>query len=201
MADLVKLWAKWKQFSTFKDWQRGPSLVHVHIVHGDTRLASPVWIVVPPTLQATRSFHNSRLISGRALQGTLGFKNGSGMSNMARWTLVTWSQLSQITFESVILRISASCASVNRIRGLPFSYQNRSHFRRFRNWIPIMQAKVGPTRPPWRGVSARPPEKGKIDILNILVQKIFLISSERYFFEQIWNSCQLTLTMRSNICS
>ena len=106
----------------------------------------------------SRTFHNSRLISGKALQGTLGFKNGSGISNMALWTLVTWSQLSQITLDKVILRISANWASVNLIRGLPFSYQNLSHFLRFLNWIPIMQANVGPTRPPWRGVSAKPPE-------------------------------------------
>ena len=82
MAFLVKDWAKWKQFSTFNDWHRGPSFVQVHIVQGLTLLASPVWIVFPPTLQATRSFHNSRLISGRALHGTLGFKKGSGMSNL-----------------------------------------------------------------------------------------------------------------------
>ena len=78
---------------------------------------------------------------------------------MALWTLVTSSQFSQMTFDNVILRISANWASVNLMRGLPFSYQKRSHFRKFLNWIPMIQAKVGPTRPPWRGVSARPPEK------------------------------------------
>ena len=41
MALLVKDCAKWKQFSTFKDWHRGPSLVQVHIVQGLTLLASP----------------------------------------------------------------------------------------------------------------------------------------------------------------
>ena len=69
----------------------------------------------------------------------------------------TWSQLSQRIFDRVIFRTSASWASVNLMSGLLFSYQNRSHFRRFRNWIPMMHANVGPTRPPWRGVSARPP--------------------------------------------
>ena len=33
------VWAKWKQFSTLREWQSGPSLVHVHIEHGLTRLA------------------------------------------------------------------------------------------------------------------------------------------------------------------
>ena len=32
-------WAKWKQFSTLSECQSGPSLVHVHIEHGLTRLA------------------------------------------------------------------------------------------------------------------------------------------------------------------
>ena len=82
---------------------------------------------------------------------------------MALWTLVTSSQFSQMTFDNVILRISANCASVNLMRGFPFSYQKRSHFRKFLNWMPMIQAKVGPTRPPWRGVSARPPEKRKKD--------------------------------------
>ena len=52
---------KWKQFSTLSDWHNGPSLVQVHIVHGLTRLASPVLIFVPPTLHATLSFHNSKI--------------------------------------------------------------------------------------------------------------------------------------------
>ena len=69
----------------------------------------------------------------------------------------TWSQLSHIIFDRVIFLISASWASVNLMSGLLFSYQNRSHFLKFRNWIPMMQAKVGPTRPPCSGVSARPP--------------------------------------------
>ena len=34
--------ARWKQFSILRDWQTGPSLVHVHIVHGEIRLASPI---------------------------------------------------------------------------------------------------------------------------------------------------------------
>ena len=118
----------------------------------------PVLIVVPPTLQATLSFHNSKLISGSALQGTRGFKKGSGISNMALWIFVTWSQLLHMTLDKVTLRISASCASVNRISGFPFSYQKRSHFRKFRNWIPIIQANVGPTSPPCKGVSASPPK-------------------------------------------
>ena len=77
-----------------------------------------------------------------------------------------------MTLERVIFRISASWASVNRIKGLLFSYQNLSHFLRFRNWMPMMHAKVGPTRPPWRGVSDKPPvEKLRAPVfgcLNIL---------------------------------
>ena len=62
-----------------------------------------------------------------------------------------------ITLAKVILRTSASWDSVNRMSGLPDSYQNRSHLRRFLNWMPMTQAKVGPTRPPCSGVSASPP--------------------------------------------
>ena len=40
MAFGVNDWAKWKQFSILRDWQRGPSLVQVHITQGDTLLAS-----------------------------------------------------------------------------------------------------------------------------------------------------------------
>ena len=41
------------------------------------------------------------------------------------------------TLASDILRMSSSCASVKRVSGLSPSYQNLSHFRRFRNWIPV----------------------------------------------------------------
>ena len=41
MSCCEKAWARWKQFSILRDWQTGPSLVHVHIVHGEMRLASP----------------------------------------------------------------------------------------------------------------------------------------------------------------
>lgn len=128
--------ARWKQFSIFKDWQTGPSFVHVHIVHGDMRFASPISIGVSPTLHLRRSFHRSRLIEGTAVHGTRGFRNGSGMSKSARWMFRTLSQLSQTTRPRLAFRISVSCASVNLRRGLSPSYQNRSHFRKFRNWIP-----------------------------------------------------------------
>ena len=38
----VNDWARWKQFSIFKDWHSGPSFVQVHITQGLTRFASPV---------------------------------------------------------------------------------------------------------------------------------------------------------------
>ena len=147
------------QFSIFSDWQSGPSLVQVHMTHGDTLLACPVSMETSPTLQVTRSFHRERSSEGSAAQDTLGFRKGSGMSKAARWMAETSSPVSQITLERVTLLISASWLSVNLTRGFPVSYQKRSHLRRLRNWMPMMQAKVGPTRPPWRGVSARPPEK------------------------------------------
>ena len=142
----------------------------------------PVLIVVPPTLQATLSFHNSKLISGSALQGTRGFKKGSGISNMALWIFVTWSQLLHMTLDKVTLRISASCASVNRISGFPFSYQKRSHFRKFRNWIPIIQANVGPTSPPCKGVSASPPKILVYPFKSHIIVYFLMFDNETYKF-------------------
>ena len=52
-------------------------------------------------------------------------------------------------------------ARAHRARGDTFSL---SHFCRFLNWIPIMQAKVGPTRPPRRGDSDKPTVKIDLDI-------------------------------------
>ena len=109
------------------------------------------------TVQATLSFQNSKLIPGRASHGTRGFKKGSGISNIPLWTEDIWSQFSHINFDKVTFLISASWDSVNLVRGFPPSYQNLSHFLKLRNWIPIIQANVGPTKPPCKGVSAKPP--------------------------------------------
>lgn len=43
-------------------------------------------ILMSWTEQDILSFQNSRLIPGSASHGTLGFKNGSGISNIPRWT-------------------------------------------------------------------------------------------------------------------
>ena len=78
---------------------------------------------------------------------------------MDPWMSPTMSQFSQMTLASVIFLISVSCASLNFVEASLLSYQNRSHFFSFWNWMPMMQAKVGPTRAPCRGVSLRPPVK------------------------------------------
>ena len=69
------------------------------------------------------------------------------------------SQFTQITLANVSFRISVSCASENLTEASELSYQNRSHFFNFWNWIPMMQAKVGPTKAPCNGVSESPPVK------------------------------------------
>ena len=160
------VWARWKQLSILSDWQTGPSLVQVHMVHGEILLAWPISMGWFPTLHETRSFQRSRLMEGRALQGTRGLRKGSGTSNMALWMCETWSQLSQVTLARLTFLISSSWASVNLMRGLPPSYQNLSHFLKFLNWIPMMQAKVGPTKPPCKGVSERPPENIQCLVFN-----------------------------------
>ena len=71
----------------------------------------------------------------------------------------TMSQFSQMILARVIFLICVSCASLKRMAASELSYQWRSHFFSFWNWIPMMQAKVGPTRAPWSGVSLRPPVK------------------------------------------
>ena len=85
------------------------------------------------------------------------YKNGSGRSNDDLCSESTVSQLSHSNLERVTFLISVSWESVNLTRGSEFSYQKRSHFLKFLNWIPIMQPNVGPKSPPWRGVSTKPP--------------------------------------------
>ena len=80
-----------------------------------------------------------------------------GILKASGWIRSMSSVLSQIIRAMLVFRISSSCASVNLIRGLPPSYQNRSHFLRFLNWMPMIHANVGPTSPPCKGVSESAP--------------------------------------------
>lgn len=104
------------------------------------------------------------------------YKKLLGRSKAARCMSPGTSRLSQTILASVVLRISVNWASVKRTAGSSFSYlqcnqswlscsqlnvswtyQNRSHFLNCLNWMAMMQAKVGPTRPPCSGRSDMPP--------------------------------------------
>ena len=90
------------------------------------------------------------------------YKNSCGWSNIDFWISPTISQFSQTTFDRVNFRISFSWASLKRVEAASFSYQCRSHFLSFWNWIPMIQANVGPTKAPCSGVSLKPPVKRSI---------------------------------------
>ena len=85
------------------------------------------------------------------------YRNSWGWSKMDFWISPTMSQFSQTTFDRVNFRISFNWASLKRVDAASFSYQWRSHFLSFWNWIPMIQAKVGPTNAPCNGVSLKPP--------------------------------------------
>ena len=71
-------------------------------------------------------------------------RNSWGWSKIDRWMSPTMSQFSQMIFDNVIFRISVNWASEKRLPAALFSYQKRSQRLIFWNWMPIMQANVGP---------------------------------------------------------
>ena len=148
----------WRQLLTRSDWHWAFSLVQVQEVQGEIRLEAPRGMSIPSTLHLwASSFHRPRLIWGRLRQGTLSFRNSWYWSKADFWILSTTSAFSQMILASVTFLNSVSWLSVKRTAASEVSYQNRSHFFSFWNWIPITQAKVGPTRAPFRGTSLRPP--------------------------------------------
>ncbi len=64
MSCCEKACARWKQFSILRDWQTGPSFVHVHIVHGEIRFASPATV---KTQHINRRQRQSYIYSSRIL--------------------------------------------------------------------------------------------------------------------------------------
>merc|ERR1711970_955368 len=65
-------------------------------------------------------------------------------------------ELSQRTRDNLTLLISANCSRVKEDGQPPFSYQNLSPYLKLWNCLPTMQAKVGPTMEPGRGLSVTP---------------------------------------------
>ncbi|KNC29476.1 hypothetical protein FF38_06679 [Lucilia cuprina] len=59
-------------------------------------------------------------------------------------------------------RIECNWAGVKELSKPPFSYQNLSPLRELLNCCAIIQAKVGPTKPPTTGLSAIPPTNRSI---------------------------------------
>lgn len=71
-------------------------------------------------------------------------------------------QFSQPCSNCCTCRMDCNCAGVNDDSKSPFSYQNRSPFRKLLNCCAIMQANTGPTSPPITGRSAKPPTNKSI---------------------------------------
>ena len=153
----------WRQLLTRSDWHWAFSRVQVQEVQGDILLLAPRGISIPSTLHlCASSFHNCKLIWGKLRQGTRSLRNSWYWSKADFWILSTTSAFSQTILARVAFLISVSWDSVNLTAASEVSYQNLSHFLAFWNWIPMMQANVGPTRAPFRGTSLRPPVKRSI---------------------------------------
>lgn len=158
--------------------------MQVQDVQGETSDEAPRAMVLPRTTQLALSCsrHGVKSRGGRERHGTRGFKKLCGRSKTERVTSPIVSEFSQRRRAKATLRISANWASVKRPAWLPFSYQKRSQrlqiksngkcldsteqicefhpilgYLKLRNWLPMTQAKVGPTKPPWSGVSVKPP--------------------------------------------
>ena len=97
---------------------------------------------------ASRHLVRSMRGSSCDLQLTRGLISWSGSTIACTWIVSMSSALSQKIRESRTFRISASCSRVKEDGQPEFSYQKRSPARKWLNWRPIMQAKVGPTIAP-----------------------------------------------------
>lgn len=107
-----------------REYMLTPSREHMQLVQGLGNMDSPIAtrrsLIWQPWLAV--SFHAVRSMCGCDWHGTRGFKKFDGRSNAALCMSEFTSKLSQMTLARVILRISASWASVNRIVGSSFSY-------------------------------------------------------------------------------
>ena len=120
-----------------------PSIVQVHVTHGEVLLVFPTSIILFPTVQSeSLSLQNEKSMSGKLLQWTRGFLyqisliiiinwincktyiKESGKSKSCLWIVSIESEFWHNIFAKVIFLISLSCASVNRTKGFDVSYLN-----------------------------------------------------------------------------
>lgn len=94
-------------------------------------------------------------------QGRRSFCGISGGRKMCGWN-VPPPTVRHNTEASVTFLMECSCAGVKELSNPAFSYQKRSPLRELLNCCAMIQAKVGPTKPPTTGLSAIPPTKRSI---------------------------------------